>query len=150
MRILAALEPAAPGLWFYNWRIGLEARLRLDDALAPLDMRAKDFWLLAIAGAGNIAQHELAEVVGRDASTLVAVLDGLERRGWLRRQRNPSDRRVQWVQRTPEGDRIFQQAAPLAQSAEARHMAVLSATDRDRLFAAMRRLVMSSEEREMP
>jgi len=38
---------------------------------------------------------------------LVAVLDGLERRGWLRRQPNPRDRRMHWVQRTEAGDRLF-------------------------------------------
>ncbi len=51
-------------------------------------------------------QHEIADLCGLDPSSLVAVLDGLERRGWLRRQRNPRDRRVQWVQRTEAGDQL--------------------------------------------
>jgi len=97
--------------------------------------------LLAIAGRGNVPQHEIAEVCGLDPSTLVAVLDGLERRGWLRRQRNPGDRRVQWVQRTDAGDRLFARALPRAQRAEARQLAVLSPAQQRRLVAAMRKLV---------
>ena len=137
----AAEQPAAPGLWFCNWKIWLEARRRLDRTLAPLELRAREYWLLAIAGRGNVSEHEIAGVCGLDPSSLVAVLDGLERRGWLRRQRNPRDRRMQWVQRTEAGDRLFARALPLARRAEARQLAVLSAAQQRRLVAAMRKLV---------
>lgn len=140
-KIIAAVESEAPELWFYNWRVWQEARLRVDRALAPLELRAKEFWLLAIAGSGNISQHEIADLFGVDPSTLVAVLDELERRGWLRRQRNPHDRRVQWVQRTEAGDSLFTRALPRVQQAQAEQLAVLSPTLRHRLMDAMRRLV---------
>ncbi|HTS30190.1 MAG TPA: MarR family winged helix-turn-helix transcriptional regulator [Bryobacteraceae bacterium] len=138
-------EPASPGLWYCNWKIWLEARRRLDRVLAPLGLRSREFWLLAIAGEGNVSQHEIASLCGLDPSSLVAVLDSLERRGWLRRQRNPRDRRVQWVQRTPAGDRLFTRALPRAQRAEEQQLAVLSDSDQRRLVAAMRKLVMTTK-----
>ena len=144
-KVKAAWQPAAPGLWFCNWNIWLEARRRLDRALAPLDLHSREFWLLAIAGRGNVSQHEIADLCGLDPSSLVAVFDGLERRGWLRRQRNPRDRRIQWVQRTEAGDRLFHQALPRAQRAEAQQLAVLSAAQQRQLVAAMRKLVMISK-----
>jgi DNA-binding MarR family transcriptional regulator len=137
--------PEAPGLWFCNWQIWLEARRRLDRALAPLELRAREFWMLALAGLGGVAQHEIAELCGLDPSSLVAVLDGLERRGWVRRQRNPQDRRMHWVQRTESGDRLFTRALPLARRAEARQLAALSAAQRRQLVAAMRKLVTISK-----
>ena len=143
--VVAAWEPAAPGLWFCNWKIWLEARRRLDRALAPLELRAREFWLLAIAGAGNVPQHAIADLCGLDPSSLVAVLDSLERRGWLRRQRNPRDRRVQWVRRTEAGDRLFARALPRAQRAEARHLALLSAANQSQLLTAMRKLATTSK-----
>jgi DNA-binding MarR family transcriptional regulator len=73
---------------------------------------------------------------------MVAVLDSLERRGWLRRERNPRDRRVQWVQRTEAGNRLFARALPRARRAETRQMAVLSATEQRQLVDAMRKLAM--------
>ena len=142
-KTMAAGDPATPGLWFYNWKIWLEARRRLDRALAPLGLRAREFWLLAIAGTGNVPQHEMAYLCGLDPSSLVAVLDGLERRGWLCRQRNPRDRRVQWVQRTEAGNHLFSRALPRAQHAEAQQLAVLSGADQRQLVAAMRQLVMT-------
>jgi DNA-binding MarR family transcriptional regulator len=144
-KVVAALDPAAPGLWFCNWKIWLEARRRLDRALAPLELRAREFWLLAIAGAGNVSQHEMAGLCGLDPSSLVAVIDGLERRGWLRRVRNPRDRRMQWVQRTEAGDHLFARALPRAKRAEARQLAVLSAARQRQLVAVMRELVMTSK-----
>ena len=75
----------------------------------------------------------------------MAVLDGLERRGWLRRQRNPRDRRMQWVQRTEAGDRLFARALPRARRAEARQLAALSAAQQRQLVAAMRKLVTTSK-----
>jgi DNA-binding MarR family transcriptional regulator len=144
-KVMAAYESAEPGLWFCNWKIWLEARQRLDRTLAPLGLRAREFWLLAIAGCGNVSQQEMAGLCGLDPSSLVAVLDGLERRGWLRRQRNPHDRRMQWVQRTEAGDQLFSRALPRAQRAEAQQLAALSETDQRRLVAAMRKLVMTTK-----
>jgi DNA-binding MarR family transcriptional regulator len=145
INITSALDPAAPGLWFCNWRIWLEGRRLLDRALAPLELRARDFWLLAIAGPGNISQQEVADLCGLDPSSLVALLDDLERRGWLRRQRNPRDRRMQWVQRTEAGDRLFARALPRARRAEAKQLAALSAAQQRQLVTAMRKLITISK-----
>jgi DNA-binding MarR family transcriptional regulator len=68
----------------------------------------------------------------------------MERRGLLHRQRNPQDRRVQWVQRTEEGDRMYARGLPRAQRAEAQQLAPLSAADRRQLVAAMRKLIAIS------
>ncbi|MGP8248192.1 MAG: MarR family winged helix-turn-helix transcriptional regulator [Bryobacteraceae bacterium] len=144
-KVASVLQPAAPGLWFCNWKIWLEVRRRLDRVLAPLELRSRDFWLLQIAGSGDFSQHEIADVFGLDPSSIVAMLDSLERRGLLRRERNPRDRRVQWVRRTDTGDRVFARAWPRAQRAEARQLALLSAADQSQLLAAMRKLAANSK-----
>ena len=138
-------DPSPQGLWYCNWKIWLEARRLLDQALDPLGLKSREFWILVIAGAGNVSQHEMAELCGLDPSSLVAVLDGMERRGWLHRQRNPHDRRVQWVQRTEEGDRLFARALPRAQSAEAEQLSALPVADQRQLVAAMRKLITISK-----
>jgi len=138
-------DPSPHGLWFCNWKIWLEARRLLEAALEPLGLKGREFWILVIAGAGNVSQHEMAELIGLDPSSLVPVLDSMERRGWLHRQRSPHDRRVQWVQRTDEGDRLFARALPRAQSAEAEQLAALPAADQRQLVTAMRKLIAISK-----
>jgi DNA-binding MarR family transcriptional regulator len=136
----AEWDPQEPGLWFCHWIIWLDARRRLDRALGPLGLRAREFWLLAIAGPGNVPQNEMASLCGLDPSSMVGVLDTLESRGWVRRQRNPRDRRIQWIQRTEAGDRLFHRALARAQKAEAQQMAVLGAVRQRQLVTAMRKL----------
>jgi len=138
-------NPSPRGFWFCNWKIWLEARRLLDEALEPLGLKSREFWLLVLAGAGDVSQHQMAELCGVDPSWLVAVLDGLERRGLLQRQRNPRDRRMQWVQRTEAGDRLFELALPRAQHAEAQQLAALSANQQRQLLTAMRKLVPVSK-----
>jgi MarR family transcriptional regulator, organic hydroperoxide resistance regulator len=138
-------EPSGPGLWFYNWNIWLEARRLLEKALAPLGLRPREYWLLHLAGCGDFSQHRLAEKCGMDPSSLVAILDDLEQRGLVRRQRNPEDRRVQWVQRTEAGDQLFRRAQPRAQRAEEKQLSVLSAAHQRQLLAAMRKLVTTTK-----
>lgn len=144
-RKIADGDPSPQGLWYCNWKIWLEARRLLNEALEPLGLRSREFWLLVLAGPGNVSQHEMAELCGLDPSSLVAVLDGMERRGLLHRQRNPHDRRVQWVQRTEEGDRMYARGLPRAQRAEAQHLAALSAADQRQLVTAMRKLIAISK-----
>jgi DNA-binding MarR family transcriptional regulator len=142
---VAGGDPSPQGLWYCNWKIWLEARRLLDEALEPVGLRSREFWLLVIAGAGDVSQHQMAEMCGLDPSSLVAILDAMERRGLLHRQRNPQDRRVQWVQRTEEGERLYARALPRAQQAEARQLAALSAADQRRLVAAMHKLIAISK-----
>jgi len=149
-KVMAGGSPSPHGLWFCNWKIWLEARRLLDEALEPLGLKSRDFWMLVLAGAGDVSQHELADLCGLDPSSLVAVIDGMERRGLLHRERNPHDRRVQWVRRTEEGERLYARALPRAQKAEARQLAPLSMADRRQLIAAMQQLIASSKQREIP
>lgn len=144
-----ALEPPSPGLWFCNWKIWLDARRRLDQAFAPLGIKSRDFYLLSIAGSGDLSQQHMAQLCGIDPSSLVPIIDGLEKRGWLRRVRNPKDRRMQWVQRTEEGEVLFQRALPKAQLAETQQLATLSEAHQRQLIRAMRQLVTAlTQERE--
>jgi MarR family transcriptional regulator, transcriptional regulator for hemolysin len=65
-------------------------------------------------------QRELAESIGIRGATLTHHLDGLERDGLVRRRRDPSNRRVQVVELTPAGDRLFERLRGAAVDFDAR------------------------------
>ncbi|MGH9483219.1 MAG: MarR family winged helix-turn-helix transcriptional regulator, partial [Terriglobales bacterium] len=88
---------SGPGLWFFNWKMWLRAKQFLAEALQPLQLAPREFWLLAMVHDAPMPQHELAALCGLDPSTLVPLLDALERRGWVARRRDPRDRRVQRI-----------------------------------------------------
>ena len=131
----------APGLWFCNWKLWMGAKQLLAEALAPLALAPREFWLLALVREAPAAQRELAERCGLDPSSLVAVLDGLEERGWVERRRHPRDRRVHLIALTAAGAALYQRALPLAQRAEAAQLHGLGADERRQLMRLLRKLV---------
>ena len=71
-------------------------RTRLDERLKPMNMsiaRWGALYWLGQAG-GGVSQATLADLAGVEPPTLVRVIDQLEAQGLVRRQANPSDRRV--------------------------------------------------------
>ncbi|MFI7589914.1 MarR family winged helix-turn-helix transcriptional regulator [Spongisporangium articulatum] len=66
------------------------------------------FVFLALAEGGHQTQRELAREIGIKESTLTHHLNALERRGLVARRRDPDDRRVQLIEFTPEGRRVFE------------------------------------------
>src|SRR5918996_1540381 len=89
------------------------------EALAPLGLHVRQFGLLTVlATEGPRSQQELAEWVRMDRTTMVALVDSLEERGYVRRERNPEDRRAYLLQLTPEGKRIQVRARKVMLGAE--------------------------------
>ena len=69
---------------------------------------------------GGISQKELAALVGVEGSSLVRVLDILEREHLIRRRRDDSDGRARLIDLTPEGeDRVAAIRRELARAEEA-------------------------------
>jgi DNA-binding MarR family transcriptional regulator len=75
--------------------------------------------LSCLADFGPVCQRRVGEHLGMDSSDLVAVLDDLERAGWVDRQRDQRDRRRQHI---PAGaaHRHRARAAPRPAAARAR------------------------------
>jgi MarR family transcriptional regulator, lower aerobic nicotinate degradation pathway regulator len=96
------------------------------EALAPLDLHVKQFgMLLVLASEGPHSQQFLSEWTRMDRTTMVALVDSLEERGYVRRERNPEDRRAYLVTITPEGRRVLRRAQTAMAKAEGRVLASL-------------------------
>jgi DNA-binding MarR family transcriptional regulator len=72
-----------------------------------LDKHELTMWeyavLLALRAAPAETQLELAQTINYDKTRLIALLDGLERRGLVAREAAPADRRVRTVKLTRAG-----------------------------------------------
>jgi DNA-binding MarR family transcriptional regulator len=110
--------------------------------LAPLRLSPKGFGALALlVQEGPLSQQRLGEKQGVDRTTMVAVVDELDRAGYVERRRDPSDRRAYSLQATAKGRRVLQSAAEAAQRAEDEFLAPLPPTDRRRLKRLLRTLL---------
>jgi DNA-binding MarR family transcriptional regulator len=95
-----------------------QALHRLEADLADLDLNARQFLLLALVERDHFSQQALAHKLGLDPTAVVKLVDQLEARGVLQRNRNASDRRQHRLTLTPSGHELFLQAAERQQKSE--------------------------------
>jgi DNA-binding MarR family transcriptional regulator len=129
-------------------RIGfLLARSHLDahaiaEAVIGDGLQPKHFGCMSvIVEEGPLSQQELGERMRVDRTTIVAVVDELERRGFLARRRNPADRRAYALEATPAGRRWRERTEVKLVEAEARILEPLDDDERERLIELLRKLV---------
>jgi MarR family transcriptional regulator, organic hydroperoxide resistance regulator len=70
------------------------------------------FYLRVLAERGELNQLELSKRVGIASTTAVSALDNMEKRGLLRRYRDPKDRRKYYVSLTPAGKQVVDDLLP--------------------------------------
>ena len=78
---------------------------RQDDAMGLTPARASALSIMVFGGRVTIGQLAQAEQVS--APTMTRLVVGLERDGLVRREADPHDGRVVWLQATPKGTRIL-------------------------------------------
>ena len=122
-----------------------EAHRRLSlQALAPLGLSVKAVGAMTVLEAeGPLSQRRLAERQGIDRTTMVAVVDELERFGAVERRRDPGDRRANALRLTASGRRLLARARRAVAGAEEAFLAPLPEPEQRRLRAALRLLVES-------
>jgi DNA-binding MarR family transcriptional regulator len=130
--VLEARAPAAVGesLGYLLKHVHQRYHAIQQPALARLGLDGRLVAALATAGSeGPALQQRLAERLGVDRTTMVALIDGLEERGLVRRQRDPADRRGQQVLLTAKGRKLVPRAMEAVAQAEDDLLAGLSSRD---------------------
>ena len=82
----------------------LDAELAADRRLAPLELSAAQFIVIALlAGEERKSASDLCKGISYDAGAMTRMLDRLEGKGLIRRSRSPEDRRLVHLELTDEG-----------------------------------------------
>jgi DNA-binding MarR family transcriptional regulator len=96
-------------------------------------------------GAGAVPLNHLAHHLALPKSTASVLVKDLERRGFLRRARDPSDERQLAIVLTAAGQRRVAADSVLDPERLARALRSLTATERRALLSALERLAAASE-----
>jgi DNA-binding MarR family transcriptional regulator len=76
-------------------------------AFGPFELSPpQGFMLRLVIERPGLSQHELADALTISRPTATRLLDGLERKGFIRRQVEPSDRRQSLIHPTPPASKI--------------------------------------------
>lgn len=105
------------------------------------DITPGQFGVLALIEANSgLSQTKLAQILGIDRSTLVGVLDKLERQALIERAARPNDRRSHALQLSAAGKARFAALARRVRQHEARIARGLSARERATLIELLQRI----------
>jgi len=119
-------EPA-----FLLAQLGAHAAAQFAERLTALDLAPADAGILRLLRvASGLSQQELAGKLRIHPSRLVAILDNLEKRGYLDRRPNPDDRRLYSLHLTKSGEEVLGRIGKVAREHQDALLAALTHEER--------------------
>ncbi|MGN8159325.1 MarR family winged helix-turn-helix transcriptional regulator [Salinisphaera sp. SWV1] len=109
---------------------------------AAFDIAGRDYAVMLLLEAHpRLWQSQIAEALGLDRTTVTYLVDGLEKRDWVARQRDPADRRAHVVGLTEAGEQALADIKPAVIEAKKELLAPLSDDEQDQLRDLLTRLI---------
>ncbi len=129
-------------------RLGLGFKAKTMELFESEGFEHFDYGVLALLAEGSLeTQATIADALNLDPSRLVALLDSLEQRGLVGRQRDPQDRRRHVVSITDDGRRQLGRLREMTKRIESEFFAPLDADDRLALRELLQRLACHNDPR---
>ena len=114
---------------------------RIHRYLADTDLTVSQFGVLeALLHLGPLYQRELAEKLLRSGGNMTLVIDNLEKRELVKREREADDRRCIKVCLTEKGKQLINQIFPSHVAAIVKEMSILTPEEQEELGRLCRRL----------
>ena len=134
--VAAHSRPARIG--FLLSQLGTHAAELFAEAVRGLGLTPSEAGVIRIiARAPDMTQRELADQLGATQSRVVALVDGLERKGLAARTRSTTDRRVQHLDLTEAGRALLPRLRTAAEAQEAAITDGLSPEQVEQLYALL-------------
>ncbi len=122
-------------------QLGAHAASQFAERLAVLELAPADAGILRLLRvAAGLSQQELAAKLQIHPSRLVAILDNLEKRGFVERRANPDDRRLYSIHLTKGGGEILEKIGKVAREHQDALLSALAGGERDQLAALLLRI----------
>ena len=129
-------------------RLGIGFKAKAIATLEESGFEAYDYGVLAMLAEGaRVTQANIADALALDPSRLVALLDSLEGRALIMRQRDPQDRRRHVVSITTKGERELAQVREIVGELEEAFLSPLDPKDRATLHELLERLACAHDPR---
>jgi MarR family 2-MHQ and catechol resistance regulon transcriptional repressor len=118
---------------------------RIHRHLAEVKLSISQFGVLeALFHLGPLSQAELAKKILKSTGNITMVIDNLEMRGLVTRQRKEEDRRYYTIQLTSEGKKLIKEIFPRHAEGIVKEMSILSRAEQDLLGNLCRKLGLQS------
>ncbi|MBV7302015.1 MarR family winged helix-turn-helix transcriptional regulator [Corynebacterium sp. TAE3-ERU2] len=102
-------------------RLRRRTRDEVEAALQEENTNLREYWVLCcLATASASSQSKLCDILSMDASDMVRLIDALEEKKWVKRERDKQDRRRQIVTTTKKGTKARDHLTEIVTAAEDR------------------------------
>lgn len=101
-------------------RVRRHTKDEVERTLLKHEVSMRGFWVLTCVAENALSQSQLSSLLAVDASDMVRLVDSLEDLGWVKRDRDPKDRRRQIVTATKKGTKALNMLADEVADAEDR------------------------------
>jgi MarR family transcriptional regulator, lower aerobic nicotinate degradation pathway regulator len=126
---------------FLLYRAAEESRALANAMLTALGLEARQVGILTLAcEVGPMTQKALCDALRIDRTTMVSLIDGLERRELVVRARHPRDRRAFLIQPTKQGRATKAKAIRILDRQQETFLAPLTEDERRQMGALLQRL----------
>jgi len=126
---------------FLLYRASQISQSLANEMLAEMELSARQVGILTmVTELEPMTQKSLADALRIDRTTMVTLLDDLEDKGYVARQRHPRDRRAFLVQPTDSGRAAKVAAVGILDEQQRRFLAPLTPAERAQLSALLTRL----------
>jgi DNA-binding MarR family transcriptional regulator len=120
----------------------LDAELAADRRLAPLELSAAQLIVIAsLAGEERKSASDLCKGISYDAGAMTRMLDRLEGKGLIRRNRSPEDRRLVHLELTDEGRAAYPRMRELSLAVANRFLRGFTKADARTLESLLNRML---------
>ena len=124
----------------------VDAELAADRRLAPLELSAAQFIVIAsLAGEERKSASELCKGISYDAGAMTRMLDRLESKGLIRRNRSPEDRRLVHLELTDEGRAAYPRMRELSLAVANRFLRGFSKAEARTLESLLHRMLENAQ-----
>ena len=131
---------------FLLYRAAEASHALANQMLAEADLSARQAGILTmVTESGPMTQKALGDALRIDRTTMVALIDDLEDKRYVTRQRHPRDRRAFLVHPTEAGHAAKSAAIRILDEQQRRYLAPLTPAERDQLGALLKRLHTPAE-----
>jgi len=141
-------ELRALGTYVKLMRAAESITSRVHKHLSSVGLTVSQFGVLeAIYHLGPLSQKDLGQKILRSSGNITLVIDNLEKRRLVRRERNAADRRIFIVHLTDEGQKLIRNIFPSHAALITSELSVLNATDQKILGDLCKKVGMGANER---
>ena len=113
--------------------------------LNPIGLTVQMCGVMNLLGEGPVSQQELGEQLGIDRTTVVELIDDLEKKGVVERRRNPADRRSYALHLTARGRIVQKRATKALDAAVDEFFGPLTSAERKALADMLTRVILTAQ-----